>query len=437
MNDLNIKYLDISSLKPRKSNPRLHSKAQIQLIANSIREFGFVSPVLVDAENQLLAGHGRLEAAKMVGLEKVPAVCVGHLTADQARALLIADNKVAEAAGWDKALLALELKELEAASFKMTDFGFNAAELDAFRASLRSLEPHNLDAVPDVDRQAPAVSRLGDIWVVGPHGLMCGDARDPKSYEGLLPSKAACAFTDPPYNVPVKGHVSGLGKVQHREFAMASGEMSEGQFTGFLETVFANLANFTADGAIHFYCMDWRHIEELQAAARSAKLSLQNLCVWVKNNGGMGALYRSRHELVFVYKNGTAPHVNNVELGKNGRNRTNVWEYAGMTAFGAKRDSELAMHPTVKPVEMVADALLDCSRRGDVVLDPFAGSGSTLVAAEAVGRVGCGIEIDPYYVDTALKRLAGVVEAKVELVETGESFEEVAARRAAEAPKAA
>jgi DNA modification methylase len=437
MQHLEIAYVDIASLKPRANNPRIHSKAQIQLIANSIKEFGFVSPVLTDAEKNVLAGHGRLEAAALVGMKEVPTVCISHLSAAQARALLIADNKVAELAGWNRDLLALELKELETASLKMTDFGFNAAELEAFKARLRSLEPKNLDAVPEIDKKAPPVSRLGDIWAIGSHALACGSALDASVYERLLGGKAACVFTDPPYNVPVKGHVSGLGKMQHREFAMASGEMTQVEFEGFLEIVFRNLANYTVDGAIHFYCMDWRHMEELQAAARSAKLSLQNLCIWVKSNGGMGSLYRSRHELVFVYKNGTAPHTNNVELGKNGRNRTNVWEYPGMTAFGAKRDAELALHPTVKPVEMVADALLDCSKPGDVIWDPFSGSGTTLVAAETVGRVCCAIELDAYYVDTAVKRLVGITGAKTELVETGETFEEVAARRAAEACKAA
>ena len=437
MNNIAITYVDIARLKPRPNNPRVHSKPQVQLIANSIKEFGFVSPILTDAEMKVIVGHGRLEAAAQIGMKEVPIVCISHLTDDQARALLIADNKLAEKAGWNPDLLALELKELEAASLKMTDFGFNTAELDAFKARLRSLEPKNLDTVPEIDKSAPPVSRMGDIWCIGSHGLACGSALDPAVYDRLYSGKADCVFTDPPYNVPVKGHVSGLGKVQHREFAMASGEMTDGEFERFLETVFQNLAKFTADGAIHYYCMDWRHIEELQAAARSAKLSLQNLCVWVKSNGGMGSLYRSRHELIFVYKNGTAPHTNNVELGKNGRNRTNVWEYPGMTAFGAKRDAELAMHPTVKPVEMVADALLDCSKPGDVILDPFSGSGTTLVAAESVGRICCAIELDPYYVDTAVKRLAGVAGAKTELVETGETFEEVAARRAAEASKAA
>jgi DNA modification methylase len=215
-------------------------------------------------------------------------------------------------------------------------------------------------------------------------------------------------FTDPPYNVPIDGHVSGLGKVKHAEFAMASGEMTEAQFTAFLRCAFEKLSNFASDGAIHFICMDWRHMREVLAASDGI-YSLQNLCVWAKTNGGMGSLYRSQHELVFVFKCGSAPHVNNVELGRHGRNRTNVWSYAGFNSFGSKRDRELAMHPTIKPVALVADAILDCSNRKDIILDAFSGSGSTLVAAHRTGRRGYGIELDPHYCDVILRRLEFIV----------------------------
>jgi len=244
-------------------------------------------------------------------------------------------------------------------------------------------------------------------------------------------AEAQMIFTDPPYNVPIEGHVSGLGKLKHREFAMASGEMTEAEFTAFLATVFQNLAGHSAAGAIHFVCMDWRHLGEVLAAGKSAYSEFKNLCVWVKTNGGMGSLYRSQHELVFVFKSGTGPHINNIQLGKHGRNRTNIWTYPGITSFGKDRDAELARHPTPKPPSLVADALLDCSKRGGIVLDAFAGSGTTLVAAERTGRRGYGIELDSHYCDVIIRRLATA--AKVEAVHavTGQPFAEIERERAA------
>lgn len=277
---------------------------------------------------------------------------------------------------------------------------------------------------------ATAVTRLGDVWRIGPHRLICGDATEIETYERLLAGeRAQMVFTDPPYNVKIDGHVSGLGEVKHREFAMGSGEMTDGEFTAFLARVFANLIGASADGAINFICMDWRHIGEVIAAARDRYGDLKNLCVWSKTNGGMGSFYRSQHELVFVFKVGTAAHINNVELGKHGRYRTNVWTYAGANAFSATRDDDLAMHPTVKPVALVADAILDCSNRKGVVLDAFAGSGTTLIAAQKTGRSGYGIELDPLYCDVILKRLAKVGKLTPRLAESGLSFAEVAAQR--------
>ncbi|MEQ1611449.1 MAG: site-specific DNA-methyltransferase [Hyphomicrobiaceae bacterium] len=240
-------------------------------------------------------------------------------------------------------------------------------------------------------------------------------------------------FTDPPYNVRIDGHVSGLGKTQHREFAMASGEMSVSEFTAFLKSVFSNLVEASTDGAIHFVAMDWRHMTEVPEAGRTTYTELKNLCVWSKTNGGMGSLYRSQHELFFVFKSGTAPHINNVELGKHGRYRTNVWTYAGANTFSATRDDDLAMHPTVKPVVLVSDAILDCSRRKGVVLDAFAGSGTTLVAAHKAGRLGYGIELDPLYCDVILRRLAKVTGLEPKNLVTGRSFTETEQEAAAPA----
>jgi DNA modification methylase len=421
---LKITYKSPARLKPRTNNPRTHTKKQIQQIAASIKEFGFISPVLIDAANGIIAGHGRVEAAKLIGMSNVPAVCVDHLTPAQVRAYVIADNKLAENAGWDRALLALELQELSVdLNFDVTVTGFETAEIDLLIQALNQGTPDEADEVPEVDRAAPAVSRPGDLWRIGNHCLFCGDALNKDNYAKLLGSKKAqMVFTDPPYNVVIAGNVSGLGKAKHREFAMASGEMNPDEFTKFLETAFVSFAQFSSDGSIHFICMDWRHIRELMDAAAKPYREFKNLCVWSKTNAGMGSLYRSQHELVFVFKNGSAPHINNVELGRFGRSRSNIWNYAGQNTFGGDRETELAMHPTVKPVALVADAILDCSKRDGIVLDAFAGSGTTLIAAEKTGRHSHGIEIDPYYVDTIIRRFETTYGVKAKHTDTNLDF---------------
>jgi DNA modification methylase len=421
---LKITYKSPTQLRPRPNNPRTHTKKQIEQIATSIKEFGFISPVLIDGAGGIIAGHGRVEAAKLIGMSNVPAVCVDHLTPAQVRAYVIADNKLAENAGWDRALLALELQELSVdLNFDVTVTGFETAEIDLLIQDLNRGTPDEADEVPEVDRSAPAVSRPGDLWRIGNHRLLCGDALNKGNYAKLLGSKKAqMVFTDPPYNVAIAGHVSGLGKVKHREFAMASGELNPDEFTKFLETAFISFAQFSSDGSIHFVCMDWRHIRELLDAATKPYREFKNLCVWSKTNAGMGSLYRSQHELVFVFKNGRAPHINNVELGRFGRSRSNIWNYAGQNTFGGDRETELAMHPTVKPVALVADAILDCSKRDGIVLDAFAGSGTTLIAAEKTGRQGYGIEIDPYYVDTIIRRFEAVYGVKAKHTDTNLDF---------------
>ncbi len=345
---------------------------------------------------------------------------------------MIADNKLALNAGWDDDLLAAELRELSYnLDYDVTKTGFEIPELDLIWRHNKNGTESGED-VPEADRSKPAVSRTGDLWRIGDHAVLCGDSTQRSSYEKVMGNEAArLVFTDAPYNVPVDGHVSGLGKHHHREFAMASGEMSSGQFTDFLRTVFRHLADFSEDGSLHYLCMDWRHMWELMSAAQGNFSDLKNLCVWAKTNGGMGAFYRSQHELVFVYKKGTAAHINNIELGKHGRNRTNLWTCAGANAFGSSRDGDLAMHPTVKPVPLVADAILDASKPGDIVLDAFGGSGTTLVAAHQTGRRGRAIEIDPLYVDTIVKRMQLVLKADATLGRGTETFKTIAAWRAA------
>ena len=437
MAEIEIENLPLSVLRPYARNARTHSPKQIAQIAASIREFGFNNPVLIDRDGEIIAGHGRVAAAKKIGLETVPCVRLEHLSEAQKRAYILADNRLAEKAGWDREILAIELQHLTEidVDFDVTVTGFEMAEVDLLLGAGDKPDAKSdpADTVPTV-ADGPAVTRSGDVWQIGRHRLICGDALAPETYTQLLAGEQAeMIFTDPPYNVKIDGHVSGLGAAKHREFAFASGEMTEDEFTRFLARVFVNLANAAADGTTHFVCMDWRHQGEVLAAARGTYSELKNLCVWAKTNGGMGSLYRSQHELVFVFKSGRAPHINNVELGKHGRYRTNVWSYAGANAFSATRDDDLAMHPTVKPVALVADAILDCSKRKGLVLDAFGGSGTTLVAAERTGRRGAAIEIDPHYCDVIVRRLAKACNLAATLVATGLSFDEVAKLRRSEA----
>ena len=393
-----------------KHNARTHSKKQIRQIADSIKAFGFTNPLLIDEADILIAGQGRLEAAQQLGLEVAPAIRLAHLSAPQKRALMLADNKLALNAGWDEELLAEELKSLldvgNNLGFDVDVTGFSIAEIDLLVEGTAPEEPGNPedDVLPDglgiVPRCQP-----GDIWQLGPHRLICGNALDEPTIRDLMNGDMArMAFTDPPYNVPIDGHVGGSGKTKHREFAMASGEMTNSEFTAFLKSGFQNMAAHSVDGSIHFICMDWRHMREMLDAGEAVYSELKNLITWVKDNGGMGTFYRSRHELIFAFKNGTAPHINSFELGQHGRYRTNVWQYRGVNTLKAGRMDELTLHPTVKPVQMIADAIKDVSGRRDIVLDLFGGSGSTLIAAHKTGRRAYLCELDPIYCDCIIVR---------------------------------
>lgn len=406
---LSIVYRLIDDLKLDPKNPRSHSQKQIRQVANSIRQFGFVVAILIDGCGTIIGGHARFLAARMLGLTRVPTICLDHLTPTQARAFQIADNKLTENSTWDDKLLAEAFKQLsiEQLDFSLDVTGFELPEIDLRIHSLEAVEPQQHDPVDEIPAaKEVAVAKPGQLWQLGDHRLVCGSALDQAVYQALLESTLAdFIFSDPPFNVPIRGHASGNGAIQHREFAMACGEMSKAQFTEFLRNAFALWVANSRPGSIHDVCMDWRHLAEVLTAGEVYSEFL-NLCVWTKLNGGMGSLYRSQHELVLVFKNGDAPHLNNVQLGKYGRNRTNVWSYPGVNNFGrgTEEGNLLAMHPTVKPVALVADAVLDCSKRGDIVLDAFLGSGSTLMACERTGRRCRGIEIDPLYVDTAIRR---------------------------------
>lgn len=427
--DLKVETVPISTLKPYPANARTHSKKQTAQIAESIKQFGFSNPVLIDRDDQTIAGHGRIAAAKLLGMVTVPAIRLEHLSEAEKRAYIIADNRLAEHAGWDRETLAIELQNLTMSdiSFDVAITGFETPEIDLMIGELDAPGTEDdADQVPERDCSKPPVTAPGDLWQLGRHYLLCADATKPASFERLMDGEQAqLVFTDPPYNVPINGHVSGLGDVKHAEFAMAAGEMSETQFIAFLETVFGNLAARSCDGSIHFVCMDWRHVYEVIEAGRRAYTDLKNLCIWNKTNGGMGSLYRSKYELVFVFKSGTAPHINNVELGKFGRYRTNVWDYAGINSFGADRNEALAMHPTVKPTALVADAIKDCSTRNGIVLDAFAGSGTTIIAAEKTGRCARALELDPRYVDVIIERWQQLTGEDAVHIESGFTFDEL------------
>lgn len=429
---MNFEHRPTLSLTPYSNNARTHTPKQIKQIARSIERFGFNNPVLIDDDDQIIAGHGRVEAAKQLKMKTVPCVRLSHLSESDKRAYVLADNRLAEKSGWDKELLAIELQNLIDVGFDVDLAGFEPAETDLIIEGIGDESDQPENQLPEVS-DTPPVSRPGDVWQLGKHLLVCGDSTNAESYELLMgDERAHFVFTDPPYNVRIDGHVSGLGSIKHREFAMASGEMTQDQFVRFLATVYELLCRYSVDGSIHQICMDWRHMREMLAAGDVKYSELKNLCIWNKSNAGMGTFYRSKHEMVFVWKNGSAPHINTFELGQHGRHRTNVWDYDGVNTMRPGRMDELAMHPTVKPVALVADAIRDCSKRGNIVLDPFCGSGTILIAAEKTGRRARAIEIDPHYVDVAIRRWQTYTGKVARLAPLGDTFDEVSEARVVE-----
>lgn len=398
-----IRRLPVTALNPYESNPKLHPQKQVQQIANSIHEFGFIVPIVVNKNYVIVNGHGRFEAAKLLGLAAVPAIMVEHLTEAQERAYRLADNQLALKTGFDNDLLRIELgafSEMDI-TFDLEITGFETAEIDLLLDSPAEPKPNPADAVPDVE--PVAVTKLGDIWQLGKHRLICGDSTKPETYTALMQGeKAQAVITDPPYNVPIAGHVMGLGKIKHREFVQGC-NMSNEDFDAFLDDCITHSIAHSVDGSLHYIFMDWRHIYNVLDVGQKHYSELKNICVWAKLNGGMGAMYRSQHEMVVLFKNGTAAHINTIQLGKYGRYRTNVWSFAGVNSFG-KQQADLKLHPTVKPVAMLVEAIKDCTRRKHIVLDPFGGSGSTLIACEDAGRVARLIELDPLYCDVIIRR---------------------------------
>lgn len=433
MTHINIHHIKCTDIKPNPNNARQHSKAQIKKVANSIQEFGFLVPILIDDKKQIIAGHCRLAAAKKNGLKTVPTIKISHLTDAQKRAYMIADNRLTEIADWDNEILAIEFQALQDIGFSMELTGFELPEINMIVEETLSLDTstqdEGADILPDTNPDEPAVSKPGDLWLLGEHRLYCGDALKEESYKALMDGKkAAMGFSDPPYNVPTKGHICGLGKIKHREFLQASGEMSKAEFTSFLNTYFKRISDHSKKAAIHYICMDWRHTEEVLSAAATTPFEQKNLCVWVKDNAGMGSFYRSQHEMIFVFKNGPGKHINNFALGQYGRHRSNVWKYNGINSLAGRNGEEgnlLELHPTVKPVEMVADAIRDCSNHKDIIFDGFLGSGTTLIAAEKTERICYGIELDPIYLDTIIRRWQAMTGQEATLEKNGLTFYQI------------
>ena len=431
-----ITYLAIDQLKPNPDNARTHSPAQLRKLARSFRAHGFITPIVVDPKNVVVAGHGRLEAAQHLGLTEIPAICVNHLSPEQLRAFALADNRLHDDSGWNDRLLAVELKQLSdlGLNFDIESTGFELAEIDVRIEGLeiKSQESDAADCLPDKVPAEPT-SRHGDLWILGEHRLLCGNTLDAVAFEHLMNGElAAATITDPPFNVRVDGFVSGLGQETHREFAMASGEMTSEEFEDFLTKTTKQIARHSKGGALVYMFMDWRHLSEALSACTHSFSEYRNLCVWVKHMAGMGSFYRSQHELVLVFKNGRGRHRNNVELGRHGRNRSNIWNYPFANRFGRNAGEDfhlLKLHPTVKPVAMLAHAMMDCTARGELVLDPFLGSGSTLIAAQKVGRQCYGIEIDPHYVDLIVKRWQSFTGASAVHEKSGLSFDDLCQNR--------
>lgn len=421
---IQVVYRHLAELTPDPQNPRNHKVRQINALVRSIKALGFNIPLAVDASGKILCGHARYLAAKKLGMTEVPVIRLDHLSEQQARAFMLADNKLSEMSDWNKGLLAVQFRELTTVdlNFDIEATGFTVGEIDLI-LDPRSSDSDPADVLPDIN-DGPTISQLGDLWVLGNHRLFCGNAQEAESFKILMNGQlAGMVITDAPFNVRVQGHVGGKGKIKHREFAMASGEMTSPEFTQFLKTSFNHMVTHSQLGSIHACFMDWRHMPEIIAAGLATYTSLINLCVWKKNQAGMGSLYRSQHELCFIFKNGKESHQNNVQLGRFGRYRTNVWEYGGIQTMRRGEEGDLLeIHPTVKPIKMIADAILDCSKRRGIILDPFIGSGTAILACERTGRHCYGMELDPIYVDAAILRWQNMTGEDAVHAVTGETF---------------
>jgi DNA modification methylase len=426
---LQIEYRPTGALKASSAELRRYQKRHQEHLLQALQKYSFVLPVVVDKDDQVIHGSRLLLAAEELGISEVPTVKLDHLSKEEARVLRISLHKLEELSSWDEVVLKSELNFLVEYDVDLvTHTAFSTAELDALLyAPAKEVCGDPDEELPAIEQQA--VSRAGDVWeFIGDHRLGCLDALEEASYRKLLGEElAGLIICDPPYNVKIRGNVS--NRKDAREFAMASGEMSRSEFETFLRTSFELSARFAREGALSYEFIDWRHLGEMLAAGEAIYSRLLNVCMWAKTNGGQGSFYRSAHEFCFVWKIGEAPHINNIELGRNGRNRTNVWSYPGTNVPRSRLQREDEKHVTPKNVAMVQDAILDASHRGDIVLDAFAGSGTTLVAAHRAKRRGFGLEIDPLYADLIVRRMERITGEPARLAGCERTFSEVTAER--------
>ncbi|MEZ5655029.1 MAG: DNA methyltransferase [Sphingobium sp.] len=416
-------YVPVDALKLPRRQVRRHNKKQIDLIADNLKTFGQIKPIVIDAQGVIVAGVAVYEALRALGVAEVQVVRVEHLSPEMLELYAIADNKLAELSSFDPEVLVDIFKDFEDLDFDLGLTGLEPFEIDNIFAETAGEEVDEPEDIPD----APAVpvSSLGDMYRLGDHLLLCGNALERESYVALMgDERATMIVTDSPYDVKIRGNVSGLGKVKHDDFIMGSGELGRDGFIAFLKTSFTHMVEYSIDGSIHFACMDWRHVYEMMVAGEACYSQLKNILVWNKGSGAMGSFYRSQHEFIFSWKKGEEPHINNFGLGGNGRRtRTNVITMPGASSFSRTRQEDLAAHSTVKPTRLFADLILDVSRRGDIVLDPFCGSGTTLLAAERTGRKARCIELDPKYVDVAIERWQSATGRQAIHVQSGLTFE--------------
>ena len=423
--NLKFKTFKIADLIEYERNPRKND-AVVDKMVGCIKEFGFRIPIVAKSDGTVVDGHLRLKAARKLGLSEVPVVIADDLSEAQIKAFRLVANQSANWAKWDEELLKLELEDLKDLDFDLDLTGFDFKEIDDLLNDDET-SIHEDDFTEISSQNTKIITKPGDLWILGSHRLLCGNSANISDVQKLMNNELAdMVFTDPPYNLEsdrlVRADIQ-----RHGDFLMAAGKMSEQEFTDFLNDVFKNLVLSSKDGSIHYICMDWRHIYELMTASRNNYTEFKQLCVWNKKNMGLGSFYRNKHELIFVFKNGTAEHTTHIGANSSARTRTNVWEYASMNSYGADDRTELsALHPTVKPVHMVADAILDCSNKNDLILDLFGGSGSTLIASEETGRRCYMMEIDPKYCDTIIRRYQQHTRKQAILESTNKTFNEMA-----------
>jgi len=423
-------HKSVHELRPSTTRARETTPELLEKTIRSIKKFGIILPVLIDRQDGIVVGHALWEAAVKLGIETIECRVVEHLDTIELEALSLAINRIGEIGKYSLEKLRDQMIRIESAGIELTSTGFTLPEIGQIKIKSAPVE----DSEGEGEREAEFIVCIeGDYYQLGDHRLLCGDSLDEISYQRVLEGRQAqCVFSDPPYNCPIKGFVGGLGQHQHDDFVMFAGRESDEEFSDFLKTYLIHCRAFTSSGAAIFAAMDWRQIDLLLRAGRAADLTRINVAVWNKGAGGMGSLYRSAHEFIAVFCNGKSPATNNVALGVHGRDRTNVWTFAGANRRGSSAAKALEDHPTPKPIELVVEALLDVTNPGDVVLDPFLGSGTTIMAAEQCGRHACGIELDPKYVDRAIRRWEKFTDEEAVHVKSGLTFSELADRRCGE-----